>query len=399
MVGRDRGDKVKQRKILMICSTYWNSPIQLGDHHLARKFAQAQWDVAYISNPISPFHLFAGVTSDLRDRFNTYRSGGIKDMDGHIWSYVPGTLFAPQNKLFLRSRWIYNYWQRLTLPNVVKVVSQNGFTEVDVLYFSEPRQAFWLDVIKHKMSVYRVADKYSSFLVYNREVQKLERSLAKSVDLVLYTAKNLKCYVDDMGPKRILNLPNGVNFFHFANGNKHTPDEYKKIQRPIVIYVGSIDYWFDYDVINYATKSLPEASFIIIGPDKLARKQLIPRSNLYLFGKRSYTEIPSYLYHADVGIIPFNIARYPELVNSINPLKLYEYMACGLPVVATEWEELKEINSPAILYRTKEEFVQKIKDVLFTKPDKAPYINFAEKQDWTKRFKLLEDNINMILSS
>lgn len=392
------GDNLKRRKVLMACGVYWNSPIKLGDHHLAHKFIAAGWDVAYISTAVSLLHLFSGITPELRDRFNMYRSGGIRNMNG-LWSYVPGALFIPQNKPLLRNKWVFNNWQKFTWPNVVNVVTQHGFAEVDILYLPEPRQVFWFNTIKHKMSIYRCCDKSSSFSWFNDEMKKSERFLVRSVDLVIYTAQGLKTYVNDMGPKRTLYFPNGVNFPHFANGNKTVPEEYKKIQKPIVIYVGTLDYWFDYDAVNFAAESLPWVSFVIIGPDKLANKRLNHRPNLHVLGTRSYNDIPSYLYHADIGIIPFNISKYPELVNCVNPLKLYEYMACGLPVVATEWKEIKDINSPAVLYRTKEEFVQKIKDALSTQPDKASYINFAEKQDWGKRFELLEDTINTILSS
>lgn len=385
---------MRRRKILMVSSVYWNSPFQVGDHHLARNFVQSGWDVAHISTPISPLHLLTGNIPDLKDRFAIYKSGGIRDMDGHIWSYVPGAFFVPHNRRLLRSKWVYHNWQRFTCPNLVKTIAQNGFTEVDILYFSDPKQSFLLNVIKHKMSLYRIADKHSGFLSYNNELEKLDRLLAKSVDLVIYSAQNLRNHVNTMAPKRVLYLPNGVNFSHFARGDYRIPDEYKNLQRPIIVYVGAIDFWFDFDLIDFAAKSLPWMSFVLIGPDKLARERLGYRPNLPILGSRSYSKIPSYLHYADVGIIPFNTSKYPELVNSINPLKLYEYMACGLPVVAAEWEELKNIRSPAVLCHSREEFVQKVKDAVSVRHDKSVYMNYARSHDWGRRFEILEDVIN-----
>jgi glycosyltransferase involved in cell wall biosynthesis len=389
---------MKRKKVLIVCSNYWDSPIQVGDQHLARKFVEAGWDVGYISTPISPLHILTGVTSELRDRFNNYRSEGAWDMEGHLWSYVPGAFFVPHNKPLLRNKWVYNNWYKFTWPNLLDVAAKNGFGDVDVLYFREPKQAFWFNKIKHKVSIYRIADNDSGFLTYNKEVQRFEKSLAESVDLVVYTAKNLQAYVNKLKPKRTLYLPNGVNFSHFADGSKEVPKEFNKVQRPIVIYVGSMDFWFDFDLINYASYSLPSVSFVMIGPDKLAHERLIRRPNLQILGRRSYYDIPSYLHNADIGIIPFDVVKYPNLVNSINPLKLYEYLACGLPVISPEWEELKDLQSPAIFYKSKEDFVQKVISTLSAQHDKAIYITYAEKQDWIKRFHVLEGQINSLLS-
>ena len=50
-----------------------------------------------------------------------------------------------------------------------------------------------------------------------------------------------------------------------------------------------------------------------------------------------------------MGLIPFDVQAYPALVHAVHPLKLYEYLACDLPVVATRWDELERLASPAIL--------------------------------------------------
>src|SRR5262249_2492326 len=56
--------------------------------------------------------------------------------------------------------------------------------------------------------------------------------------------------------------------------------------------------------------------------------------------------LPAYLVNSDVGLIPFDRDRKAALVDTINPLKLYEYAAAGLPVVATPWKELQRIGGP-----------------------------------------------------
>jgi glycosyltransferase involved in cell wall biosynthesis len=108
-----------------------------------------------------------------------------------------------------------------------------------------------------------------------------------------------------------------------------------------------------------------------------------------LIGTVEHNQLHQYLQHCHVGIIPFNVDRYPQLINKVNPLKLYEYMACGLPVVATEWEELKMLDSPAQLCNSKDNFVEKVACFARKEIDKNQYISFAKQNDWSNNFKAL----------
>jgi hypothetical protein len=73
------------------------------------------------------------------------------------------------------------------------------------------------------------------------------------------------------------------------------------------------------------------------------------------------------------------------LVQSIHPLKLYEYFACGLPVVASYWNELASLNSPARLCRGVNDFVTAIERALAEPPDKPALQRYAARHDWTQR--------------
>ena len=132
------------------------------------------------------------------------------------------------------------------------------------------------------------------------------------------------------------------------------------IPRPRVIYVGAIHDWFDVDLVHYCAKNLPNYSFIIIGPDRKDLSLLRKLKNVHILGAISYDKIPAFLYNSQVGIIPFNVKDYPALVNSINPLKMYEYLACGLKVLSVEWEKIKDMNDIINLTTKKDEFVDAI---------------------------------------
>jgi glycosyltransferase involved in cell wall biosynthesis len=375
----------RRKKILMACPGYWKSPFQVGSHHLARGFIKAGWDVAFISDPISPLHFIGEKNKELLERFDEYKAGGSFGLNGHLWTYVPGALLTPNNRPLLRTDWVNCNWSKLTLPSVIKKIRKAGFDDVDLLYFDSVNFLFLLKTIKHKKSVLRIADRNTGFDKHTLAAQKLEHELARSVDTVIYSAQSLSSYVQEMHPRNALHVPNGVNFRHFAEGSDSLPVEYHDIPKPIALYVGAMDVWFDYELVNKLADRLPNISFVLIGPDQYARTRLKRSKNLYLLGRQDYANLPSYMKNADVGIIPFNTKEHRSLVQNIHPLKLYEYMACGLPVVAVEWQELSKLRSPASLCQTTEQFAQSIENAVSDAHNKELYIKYAENMDWSKR--------------
>lgn len=381
-------------KALMAAVNQWTSPFQIGAHHIARCLVAAGWDVAFISTPVSPFHLGA-LTPEVRGRLNLYGRGGLTDLGGHLWAYVPGALLVPRATPPLRSRWIHHHWPRLTVPNLVRTAQQHGFGEVDLLYVDAPVHEPWLGSITYRKSVFRLADRMAGFRAFNPEMGVLARRVASNVDLVAYTARSLEPDVDHLAPRRRLYLPNGVDFARFSAASAGTPPDLASIPRPIAIYVGTLDEWFDFDTVNALAEGLPDVSFVLIGPEDKARTRLGPRSNLHLLGRRPYQDIPAYLQAADLGLIPFDVHGHRALVDSIHPLKLYEYLAAGLPVVAADWEELRLLDSPAFLCRTADDYVAAVRRAITSPPDRATSIAFARAADWRGRVDQLLDALEL----
>lgn len=383
-----------RRKILMGCVNYWTSPFQVGSHHYARQFVEAGFDVGFISEPISPFHLAKGMSHDLRERLKLYLANGKHYHDGRLWAYVPGALLAPGHRWPMRTRRLQRSWWKLTMPNVVRTTAEQGFDEVDLLYLDSVKHHFWRKRIKARRVVYRMADYNPGFERFSPALHDLERRLIRKADVVVYSSQTLAEYVASLGPKKMVHIPNGVDFQHFQEGPADVPLEYQRLPKPIVVYVGSLDVWFDYGLLTYTARRLPNVSFVLIGPEEMARTRLaLP--NVHFLGRKPYHALPGYLHHADAGIIPFDVAGHARLIHSVNPLKLYEYLSCGLPVVATEWDELRRLSSPARLCRTREQFVAALTDVLRTPPPKATLRQYAATMDWANSAKALLDLIDV----
>ena len=270
-----------------------------------------------------------------------------------------------------------------------------GGREVDLIYLDSSKHAFWLNILKYKKSVFRIADNQMGLKHFTSEMKLQEREIASSVDLVVYTARTLEKYVEEFHPRESLYLPNGVDFSHFENGNHTQPPEFKDISNPIAIYIGAMQAWFDFQLINLAADKLPDVAFVLIGPSHYAKGRLRKLPNIHILGRRNYEDIPRYLYNADVGIIPFNVIDHPVLVNSVSPLKLFEYLACGLPVVSTAWEELNNLKAPITLADTPDQFIMGIENALLEGKDPTPNKLYASQQDWSYRLRMLLEYIQL----
>ncbi len=379
------------KKALLLSTNYWDSPLQVGTHHIARNLALKDWEICFISHPFSPFHFIFNFGKELMDKVWLYKSGGRYFNEKRIWAYPPFSLLSPHNKPFFKSKWIAENWYKLSFPDVIKKVKHAGFADVDLIYFDNVFHSFWLDNIKYKKSIFRICDNFQGYKGYS--AGDIEDKLAREVDIVLYTAKRLKEYVEKKSPKKTVYFPNAVSFDHFANPSKQFPKYLKGIKKPIVIFVGQVNERFDFELVNCAADNLPNVSFIIIGVFTVSKRKLADLPNIYTPGSVSFYDVPDYLHNSDVGIIPYNVKKYSDLVNSVNPLKLYEYMACGLPVVASKWDELLSMNSPAILCSDSDEFVKGIKRALESGKDKNVYIEFARRRDWKDQTNFIIDLI------
>ena len=347
------------KKILIAASNHWTSPSQVGTHSIARALVKLGWQVMFVSEPITPFHFLKRDNAILKQRHEIYKSGGISCCDGKLFAYVPFSLAAPQSYPFLRSDFVHQNWQRFTRPNVAKFIRNKGFGEVDILYFDNSIQSFWLKEIKHNKSVFRFADNYSGYKKFTSGTEKLERTLAENVDAVLYTAENLRVYLDKYKIKNKIFFPNGVDFFHF-NKPAPKPDEYNSFSRPIAVYAGEMEVRFDFELIEFAARSLPDFEFVLIGNESFAKRKINSLPNIHFLGGKNYDDLPGYFQHADVGMIPFNVKKHGELIKYVNPLKMYQYFSAGIPTVTSKWETVAELNPPAYFYDAKDDFVKQL---------------------------------------
>jgi glycosyltransferase involved in cell wall biosynthesis len=136
-------------------------------------------------------------------------------------------------------------------------------------------------------------------------------------------------------------LGNGVDFEHFQDGTTTAAARgVTNKERPRLGYLGALAPWLDYDAIAGLARAHPEWEIVLVGPILLGVEaqvlQVTELPNVFRLPAVPYDRVPETMAQFDVGLIPF---RYNELTRGVNPNKLYEYFAAGLPVVATRFSE------------------------------------------------------------
>lgn len=364
----------------------YNSVPRTGGQFYAERFLRSNYEVCWILGPISPFHLLrAKEVPHLERKLKLWLTGGDKAFP--IFSYCPLTFLPFKNFPLLRIQWAGRNTLKYTLPSLKSILRKQGFLKTDVFWITNLGMHSLLEIVNYKVSIFRFSDDLIEFQHIPKIAIEIQEKTIKKVDIVIATAKFLAEKARKVN-KHTYYVPNGADCGRFSNVSFVVePIEYKEIAHPRVIYVGAIEYWVDINLLDYVTDHLKEYNFIVIGKPMTNLSRLQNKNNFVILGPKDYNQIPAYLKYSDVGIIPF---KRNELTNSVNPIKLYEYLACGLPVVSTNLDEVKAINSPCLIAESPEEFVNLIQVAYERGKNKPEFFEFVKRNSWDNRFELVK---------
>ena len=373
-------------KILFAESHNLDRPDPLGSHHYIRLFQQDEHDCCWLGPAVSPLHIFKPDVLN-RHRFRVWKEGG-RDLQGIKWM-VPFTLAFYYNLPLLRALTVGRNQYRFCLPPLKKSLHKCGFDEVDLLWCAGPVAYSLLDLIPHRLSCYRVADRLDQFRRIPPSIVELQKELIRRVDFVIATSQSLYELVCQVRRHDVYYLPNGVSD-SFFQPRLPRPSDFPNSGIPVAVYLGTIDTRFDFEIIEQAVKSSAGVHFLLIGP--ITEEALIPKikqlqlqQNFSWLGPKKQNDAISYLQHSDIGIIPFYLN---DLTEAVNPIKYYEYLACGLPVVAPPLRELLHMKGPLHFYSDRNSFLEALEQAMLegTK-DREQKTRFAAENSWIKRYE------------
>lgn len=384
-----------RKKIIFASAHRYMSTIRLGTSYLAEALAKRDWDVLFLEQPTSPFHYLhpksrAGAAAKTRGVLGARTGGGDAGVDVlNVATFLPHVNFPG----FRVSLTLENWW-RATFPSVTREIARRGFAEANAFFFDSPI-FFPLAKATSLRSVYRYADRLSKFTEITPAMLRLQEQVFRQADLVVHTAKALKAdFALRTGPS--LYLPNGVDMDAYEAVGPE-PVELSYVPRPRVVYSGAVERWFDSELVIEAARRMKDVHFVLVGRVSSGRHaSLADQPNIILLGQKPFLSIPGLLAHCQAAIIPFDWAGMPELVGAINPLKLYEYCAAGLPVVGYPSEEIATLGAPVSTFDTVDSFVEALRREL---SDDGPVKKekrrrFAAASSWDRRAKELERTLD-----
>jgi glycosyltransferase involved in cell wall biosynthesis len=236
----------------------------------------------------------------------------------------------------------------------------------DVLWTYNPLSTEILALSRFPLVVYHCVDEIKSAPGMPRDtIESAERELVRRADLIFATAPKLA------ESRRRLNrntfyLSNVADYDHFEKARHpatRVPDDLAQIPEPRIGFVGAISsYKLDFALLRQLARAHPEWSVVLIGEvgegdpwTDASELRSVP--NLHLVGPRPYSQLPAYLKGLRVGILP---SRLNDYTASMFPMKFFEYLGAGLPVVSMNLPALRDHADVARLADTPKAFIEAV---------------------------------------
>jgi glycosyltransferase involved in cell wall biosynthesis len=287
-------------------------------------------------------------------------------------------------------QWVRRFNRRSLLCKYELLCDRHGISE-PIVVTTFPYGVDFLRALPHGTKVYYCVDDFLDYPGVNHsDWGAMEAELLESVDALVVTSRHLAH--KRVGDCPLLHLPHGVEFDHFfdAAAQQEKVPFMEALPRPIVGFFGLISSWVDQELVASLSAAFPAVSFVLIGRSDVDPGPLADRPNVYQTGFVPYSRLPAYARYFDVGLIPFFLN---QLTRAVNPLKLMEYFALGLPVLATRLPELERIEGPIRLATTGPEFQRALTEILAELPAFSPEDAFAAARGntWDDRVEQLSE--------
>lgn len=385
-------DLVDRSSYVVYGSSRWSDP-WLTEQNLALALSRRH-NVLYIEPPQSPLSpIRYGLRGDTADQIVTLVRGGARAA-GPIQLLSP-VVFPPRSKPAARAlsapilaRQVRQAVRRLGMDAPIAVTAQ--WTPGIAGAAGESRLVClvkdWVEAGGHFLG------RDPSRLAHDRD------ALLAASDLVCATSTNLQLALQTRGIDAAL-LRHGFHTELVSAYNRaRPPAAYNRLPRPLLGYTGRVDDRLDFEVLEALAQRFSGGSILLVGPvsPRLPAGQLDrlrPLRNVHLLATRSRSALPAYLVHLDCCLMPYESSTWARYGS---PLKLWDYLYAGPPVVGSGYQALREYPPPLVRFaENAEEFVQAVERVLCD--DLPSHVaqrrEFALSNSWDRRATQLHDSV------
>lgn len=289
----------------------------------------------------------------------------LVEVKENLWHYIDFSVLESVNSIKNPALFdIINKYNSRVFARVIKNATQIlNFKEYILFNDNDIYNGYHLkELLSPKLYVYYLRDRLSAMQYWKLHVTRLESSLIKRVDLVVANST----YLTEsalMFNSHSYYIGQGCDIEHFANepDKKSEIEIFKRIKSPIVGYIGALNSErLDINLIYDVANNMFDHNFVFVGKEdtEFEKSRLHELKNIHFLGNQKFSELPGYLRSFDVAI-------NPQLLNDITlgnyPRKVDEYLAAGVPVVATDTPTMKPFSEHVYLCKSVSDYIQKIK--------------------------------------
>ncbi len=372
-------------KIVCLSTSNWY-PFPTRKQHVMSRLSNAE--VLYFDPPVT-------LIAPLKDKKTFKRLFAFMKAPAKPQENITVYALPPVVPFYNKFRWINKLNQAGIARFVRRKMKAHGF-ENPVVWCYSPMSSDAVDKIPHSAVVYDCVDRHSAYkgLINVDTVNHMEKTLSKKANQVFTTAIGLFDTLSGYNPASVM-LPNGVNFEHFnkvAEGLP-IPEDMKDLPRPIIGFSGMLQECIDYDKIELIAEMCPDWSVVLVGGPMpgVNLEYLKKYPNIHFLGMKKYDDMPAYLGAFDVCL---NVFRSGDLAKDVSPLKFYEYMASGKPIVTTpQPEQVLGYNDAVYISYGESDFVEKCREAL-SEPDSSKTelrIAYGKACSWDARVREMEE--------
>ena len=381
---------------IIISSIDWKTSWQT-QHRLAKSLVNSGNRVLFIENT-GIRNIQIKDKSRIFSRFKTWKNStnGFDEVEKNLFVYSPIIFPAPYNK-------IISYYN-------AKKIFKNVSKWMDVVYFDSPVVICFLptilnnhllDLLKPNLYIYYAANDFGT-QKGTEKILKSEISTIKRANLNFATSHQIVDKINKYS-KQTYFFPASIEEKKFKNIKGNKPNIFEKMTQPIIGYLGNFTDVFDIDLMSNVIKNSPKFNFLFIGDLKFYNTKSIKLKsfkNCYFTGELNNDLVPLYLKHIDIGIIPYLVNQF---TNGVYSSKLNEYLALGLPVITTKFNEMNLIKNKNknLIYLSDNDYIDFKEQIKKSLADKEKFkkirIEYAFNNSWDKKFIEIERIINNAL--
>jgi glycosyltransferase involved in cell wall biosynthesis len=288
---------------------------------------------------------------------------------------------------------LYDLNNRIILDTIKQVVKDFNLTNYIYLNCFNPFYAGVLpkDEFSPLLNVYTCIDDMMEEEYTKKHGVRLEEIALAEADISFVTSHNLLRLKKHLNPNmHILHNAVDISIFKTAlDGPLPRPKELENVKGKMIGFTGNLDASrIDYGLIKKVAKKHSDKTIVLVGPvnsPEFYKMGLDKMPNVIFTGGKHITELPAFLQHFDVTMIPFLLNK---LTSSIYPLKINEYLATGKPVVATNFSvDIRGFSDVVYIADSQEEFLEKLNLAIAENDEQKVTQRFAVAQSntWTER--------------